>query len=234
MNKIFAVNLFVPALTVLIIAAIAGCFRARRKESIKNEVFESFMKAWKTGEKEAEPDDEESFFQKFFKMYVQTYEYEKYKESANKCKYDFYKLLVLCVVLCIPFLVLFLITRKEWILNDSEWNDIYLYTVILVPVIFAYLANKYIKIRQYREIWYRHLRNRHHMEWQMLEFVKNYELQKAGLNPEDAGSTPESLKIGFINDMCEYWKAATIELAAGDGAKEDNIFEDIGSLLQKS
>ena len=70
-------------------------------------------------------------------MFLQTYEYEKYKESSNKFKYYIYKLLVLLVLLSIPFLALVLITSKEWLLNDAEWNNIYLYTVILVPLLFS-------------------------------------------------------------------------------------------------
>ncbi len=84
-------------------------------------------------------------------MFLQTYEYEKYKESSNKFKYYIYKLLVLLVLLSIPFLALVLITSKEWLLNDAEWNNTYLYTVILVPLLFAYLMNQYCTIKQYRE-----------------------------------------------------------------------------------
>ncbi|MBR2801525.1 MAG: hypothetical protein IKE21_02870 [Erysipelotrichaceae bacterium] len=165
---------------------------------------------------------------------MQAYEYEKYKESASRSKYYFYKLLVLLIILCIPFLVLFLIDKKDWILNENEWNDIYLYTVILVPLVFAYLVNKYIKIRKYHETWYRHLRNRHHMEWRMVVFVKDHELLKSGVKPEEKEVTPRSLKIDFINDICEYWKAETAEISVSAGAKEENIFEDIGNLFSKS
>ena len=164
-------------------------------------------------------------------MFVQSYEYEKYKESANKAKYYFYKLLVLLIILCIPFLVLLLITEKEWILNDNEWNEVYLYTVILVPLVFAYLVNKYIKIKNYHETWYRHLKNRHHMEWRMVLFIKDYELRKKDIKPEEAASSAESLKIGFINDICEYWKAETAKISVSAAAKEENILEDISSLF---
>ena len=84
-------------------------------------------------------------------MFLQTYEYEKYKESSNKFKYYIYKLLVLLVILSIPFLALVLITSKEWLLNDAERNNTYLYTVILVLLLFAYLINQYCRIKQYRE-----------------------------------------------------------------------------------
>ncbi len=229
-GKIFAVNLVVPLLAVIIIAAIAGWFRRGKKESIKDELFEYFVKVWNADEKEPEAGEEESFFRRFFKMFVKAYEYEKYKESANKLKYYFYKLLVLFVILCIPFLSLFLITSKEWILNDAEWTNMYLYTVILVPLIFAYLVNKYIRISQYHEIWYRHMRNRHHMEWRMMVFVKDYELLKAGKKPEDV--TEDSLKIDFINDMSEYWKTETVSITEA-GAKEENIFADFAGLFGK-
>ena len=228
--KIVAMNLIVPLFVILVIAVTAGCFRIKRKESVKGEIYDHFVQAWNAGEKGS--DSEESFFGKFFKMFIQMYEYEKYKESANKLKYYFYKLLALFVLLCIPFLALFLITRKEWLLNDSEWNDIYLYTSILIPLIFAYLVNKYVRLKQYHETWYRHLRNRHYMEWRMMEFVKDYELLKAGMKPAEPAVTTDSLKVGFINDMCEYWKAITAEIAAS-AAKEENLFDDISSLLGK-
>lgn len=226
--KIFAVNLVVPLFVVLMIAVFSGVFRLKKKESIKNDLFEYFKKAWNEDEKA----EEDSFFQKFFRLFLQAYEYEKYKEDVNKSKYNFYKLLVLFVVLSVPFLSLFLITRKEWILNDSAWNDIYLYTVILVPLVFAYLVNKYIRIRQYHETWYRHLRNRHQMEWRMMVFVKDRELLKANETQGTEGRTSASLKTAFINDLCDYWKTtADIPLSA---AKEENIFEEIGSLFRKS
>jgi len=140
-------NLIVPILAVLVIGAITGGFRAKKKESIKSEVYEYFVKIWKADEKEDEKDSSRDFFT----MFLQTYEYEKYKESSNKFKYYIYKLLVLLVILSIPFLALVLITSKEWLLNDAEWNNIYLYTVILVPLLFAYLINQYCRIKQYRE-----------------------------------------------------------------------------------
>ena len=182
----------------------------------------------------SDPDAAENFFQKFFQMLIQSYEYEKYKETVNKTKYHFYKMLVLVVVLSIPFLVLFLITRKEWILQDAEWNDMYLYTVVLVPLIFAYLVNKFVKIRQYHETWLRHMKNRHNLEWRMIGFIKDCELLKAGLAPKESGapSTIEELKMDFVDDMCAYWKAAS-EIT-DTGVKEENIFEDFGSLLTKS
>ncbi len=226
--KIFAVNLVVPLFVVLMIAVFSGVFRLKKKESIKNDLFDYFKKAWNEDEKA----EEDSFFQKFFRLFLQAYEYEKYKEDVNKSKYNFYKLLVLFVVLSVPFLSLFLITRKEWIINDSAWNDIYLYTVILVPLVFAYLVNKYIRIRQYHETWYRHLRNRHQMEWRMMVFVKDRELLKVNETQGTEGRTSASLKTAFINDLCDYWKTtADIPLSA---AKEENIFEEIGSLFRKS
>ena len=233
MNNIFAVNLFVPLLVIIIIAGISGCFGIRKKGSIKGELFEYFKKTWNEGVEEGGSDKEGSFFQKFFDMFVQAYEYERYKESVNKLKYYFYKLLVLIVILCIPFLVLFLITRKEWVLQENEWNDIYLYTVILVPLIFAYLINKYIRIRQYHQIWYRHLKNRHYMEWRMMVFVKDCELMKSGVKGKETDVTFESLKVDFVNDMSEYWKTETAGVAGGAEVKEENIFEDIGSLFHK-
>ena len=233
MNKtIFAVNLAVPLFVILIISAIAGCLGVKKKESIKGELFEYFVRVWEADKKETEPDNKDIFFKKVFDLFVQSYEYEKQKEEVNKLKYYFYKLLMLFVILCIPFLVLVLINGKEWILKDNEWNNIYLYTVILVPLIFAYLVNKYIQIRHYHEIWYRHMRNRHQMEWRMMQFIKDYELQKAGLVPEESITSSETLKINFINDLCEYWKSAS-EISVEDSSKEDSIFQDISSLFGK-
>ena len=223
--KIYLMNLAVPAIAVLVIAIISGIFKVKKKESIKGEVFDYFVSIWKSEENKKEG----SFYQKFFDMLLQTYEYEKYKESSNRLKYYFYKLLVLLVILSIPFLALFLITSKEWLLNDSEWNNIYLYAAILVPLIFAYLINQYIRIKQFRETWYRHLRNRHQIEWRMLTYVKDHELLKEGKTAKEAGTTFESLKIDFINSMCDYWKSAATEI---DISKEENIFEGIGSLFK--
>jgi len=226
--KIYLMNLAVPAIAVLLIAIISGIFKVKKKESIKGEVFDYFVSIWKSEENKEEK-KEGSFYQKFFDMLLQTYEYEKYKESSNRLKYYFYKLLVLLVILSIPFLALFLITSKEWLLNDSEWNNIYLYAAILVPLIFAYLINQYIRIKQFRETWYRHLRNRHQIEWRMLTYVKDHELLKEGKTAKEAGTTLESLKIDFINSMCDYWKSAATEI---DISKEENIFEGIGSLFK--
>lgn len=226
--KIYLMNLAVPAIAVLVIAIISGIFKVKKKESIKGEVFDYFVSIWKSEENKEEK-KEGSFYQKFFDMLLQTYEYEKYKESSNRLKYYFYKLLVLLVILSIPFLALFLITSKEWLLNDSEWNNIYLYAAILVPLIFAYLINQYIRIKQFRETWYRHLRNRHQIEWRMLTYVKDHELLKEGKTAKEAGTTFESLKIDFINSMRDYWKSAATEI---DISKEENIFEGIGSLFK--
>ena len=226
--KIYLMNLAVPAIAVLAIGIISGVFKVKKKESIKGEVFDYFVSIWKSEENKEEK-KEGSFYQKFFDMLLQTYEYEKYKESSNRLKYYFYKLLVLLVILSIPFLALFLITSKEWLLNDSEWNNIYLYAAILVPLIFAYLINQYIRIKQFRETWYRHLRNRHQIEWRMLTYVKDHELLKEGKTAKEAGTTFESLKIDFINSMCDYWKSAATEI---DISKEENIFEGIGSLFK--
>lgn len=229
--KIFAMNLVVPLFVVIVIAIVSGTFRIKKKDSIKGELFDYFKKIWQSDESESESADRESFFRKFFTLFVQAYEYEHYKEDSSKMKFYFYKLLVLLVLFSIPFLILFLINRKDWILNNSEWNDIYLYAAILIPLIFAYLVNKYIKIKQYHETWYRHMRNRHYIEWRMIKFIKDYEMMKEGLKPEGKELTSESVKMDFINDMCEYWRSASdIPLSA---VKDVSIFEDIGNLFSK-
>ena len=229
--KIFFMNLIVPILTVLAIAAVTGCFKLKEKESIKSDLYDCFVKDWNENEKEVKSGEEGSFFQRFLKMFIQSYEYEKYKESSSKSKYNFFKLLVLFIILCIPFLALIMISGKEDILNENDWNNIYLYTLILIPIIIAYLVNKYIRIHQYYEIWHRHMQNRHQMEWRMMKFVKDYELMKEGIKTTDAATSVEALKTEFINDVCDYWKTVTSEIATSSSAKEENIFEDISKIF---
>ena len=125
--------------------------------------------------------------------------------------------------------MLVLINGQDWILKDTEWNNIYLYTVILVPLIFAYLINKYVRIAQYHDIWYRHLKNRHQMEWRMMVFVKDYELFRAGLKSDQPDLSVQSLKIDFINDICDYWKAAS-DISESE-AREENICQDLKGLF---
>ena len=62
--KIIMMNLIVPILAVLVIEAITGGFRAKKKESINSEVYEYFVKIWKADEKE---DEKDSFFQRFLR-----------------------------------------------------------------------------------------------------------------------------------------------------------------------
>ena len=50
--KIFAVNMIVPLLAVLVVEIITGAFRLKKKESIKGDLFEYFVKVWKADEKE--------------------------------------------------------------------------------------------------------------------------------------------------------------------------------------
>ena len=152
--KILAMNILVPILAIIAIAALLGRFKVKEKESIKGELYQRFISDWNEGEKEIKPGEEGSFFQRFLKFFTQTYEYEKYKEYSSKSKYNFLKLLVLFIILCIPFLALFMVSGKEEILNENEWNNIYLYTLILIPLIFAYLVNKYIRISQYHQTWH--------------------------------------------------------------------------------
>ena len=233
MFRIFAVNCIVPLFVILVIGAVAGYFSLKEKKSIKGEMVEYFVKAWKAGRSDPESGVNARLSDRFSEIIIRAYEYEKYKESVNQRKYYFYKLLVMLIILCIPFLVLVLISGKEWILHDSEWNNIYLYTVILVPLIFGYLVNKYIKIKQYHEAWYRHMRNRHNMEWRMIEFVKDCEMLEAGMTQQDANVSTETIKRDFINDMCTYWKSVTTEIPSGSAAKEENILEDFIGLIHK-
>ena len=227
--KILAMNILVPILAIIAIAALLGRFKVKEKESIKGELYQRFISDWNEGEKEIKPGEEGSFFQRFLKFFTQTYEYEKYKEYSSKSKYNFLKLLVLFIILCIPFLALFMVSGKEEILNENEWNNIYLYTLILIPLIFAYLVNKYIRISQYHQTWHRHMQNRHQMEWRMMVFVKDYELFRAGLKSDQPDLSVQSLKIDFINDICDYWKAAS-DISESE-AREENIFQDLKGLF---
>ncbi len=231
-NRFLIVNALIPFIVIILIVVCERCFGIRKKESIKSDLFEYFKKVWEASENGSGSDEKDSFFQKFFGMFIQTYEYEKYKEDNNKHRYYFFKLVDLFIVLCIPFLTLYLLYVKEEYFKQSEWNDTYLYVVILVPLIFVYLLNKYIRVRQYYETWYRHLRNRHQMEWRMLEFIKNYELKMAGVKSEESGAINESLKIDFINDMCEYWKTTSSEIAVPTSPKDENIFAEFSSLFK--
>lgn len=43
MNKIYAVNLILPVLVVILIALAAGCFGIKKKESIKSDVYKYFI-----------------------------------------------------------------------------------------------------------------------------------------------------------------------------------------------
>ena len=38
-------------------------------------------------------------------------------------------------------------------------------------------------------------------------------------------------KAAFVNDMCDYWKVVTTEIANNTESKEENIFEDINKLF---
>lgn len=231
MNKlVIAACVCILVLVIFTIASVSGSYGVEKKASIKEGVYEYFKKAWLADEPEA---GKETFFKRFFELFVQAYEYEIYKESVNKRKFRNFKLLVLFIILCVPFLALFLIMEKASILGDGEVSELYLYSIVLVPVVFAFLVNKYTKISQYHEIWYRHMRNRHYMEWRMMVFVKDYELLKEGLKTSEQAATPESLKIDFINDMSAYWKTETDGISSNAGAKEENIFEDIGKLFGK-
>ncbi len=75
------------------------------------------------------------------------------------------------------------------------------------------------------------MQNRHQMEWRMMLFVKDYEMFKDGVKTEDSLATVEDLKAAFVNDMCDYWKVVTTEIANSTESKEENIFEDINKLF---
>ena len=116
-------------------------------------------------------------------------------------------------------------------MGNNEWNEIYLYIVIAVPIILAFLLNKYVDVKQYRQLWLQHSKIKYHLEWRMMELIKDYEMQKAAAKPEETGSLLTALKTSFINDMCEYWHTSTTELSEKVMAKEENLFQEIGNML---
>lgn len=189
------------------------------------------MKIWEIG-KEEPKGKEEPFDHMFLRLFKQEYKYEQYQISKNKSKYLLFKALVLVVIAAIPFLMLFLITKKDFILGKNEWNDIYLYIIIAIPVIFAYLLNRYVIVRHYRETWAQNIKVKRYMEWRMMMFVKDYEMKKSRMNPDETAALLVSLKDSFINDMFEYWRTSTTEYSEAVLSKDENIFQEIGKMLK--
>jgi len=227
---IYAFYLFIPFVLALAIVFITLHYNSKEIEPIVAEVFGIFKTIWESDKKKSK-DGKEPFDTVFLQLFEKAYASEGLYAMEFKNKYFLYKTLILLIVASIPFLILFLLTKKAFILGNNEWNEIYLYIVIIVPIILAFLLNKYVDVKQYRELWIQHTKIKYHLEWRMMELIKNYEMQKAAAKPEETGSLLTTLKTSFINDMCEYWHTSTSELSEKVMAKEENLFQEIGNML---
>ena len=231
-NTVFMIYLLVPVILILAMIFVSVYFRSKNEENIADEVFSLFTDIWKSDAKKAE-DGEESFDQLFLRLFNKTYAYQGYQASSNKTKLFLYKALVLLLIGSVPFLMVSLVTKKSVILGDTEWNDIYLYVVIAVPVIFAFLLNQFISIGQYRGMWIQHAKIKDHMEWRMMELIKDYEMKRAGMNKKESYELLASLKRDFMDDMCAYWDTSTSEIAEKILSKDESLFQEIAKLLNK-
>ena len=222
--------LAVPFILLLAIIGVTGYYMIKDREPIVNEVSQMFEKVWKESSP-AGKDEEETFEQVFLRLFTHAYKYEGYMVSQNKNKFFLYKTLTLLVIASVPFLMLLLFTKKTEIMGDNEWNEMYLYIIIVVPVMLAYLLNKYINVKQYHDLWVQHAKIKYHLEYRMMVLVKDYELKIHGLNPEEAQKEVASMKKGFIDEMTEYWNTSVVTLSDDIMSKEDNLFQEIGKLL---
>jgi hypothetical protein len=66
----------------------------------------------------------------------------------------------------------------------------------------------------------------------MMMFVKDYEMKKSRMNPDETAALLVSLKDSFINDMFEYWRTSTTEYSEAVLSKDENIFQEIGKMLK--
>jgi len=228
---LYTFYLLIPFTLILAIILVAVYYKIKGEKSIIEEVYGIFIKTWENGKAKAEAGGE-SFDQLFLRLFRQEYEYEQFKISENKNKYLLLKTLVLVVIASIPFLMMLLVNKKDFILGKNEWNDIYLYTIIAVPIIFAFLLNKYISVRRYREMWIQDTKIKQHMEWRMMMLIKDYEMKKRKMNAEESNQLLDSLKNSFIDDMCEYWRISTTEFSDKVLSKEENLFQEIGKLFE--
>lgn len=227
---IYAFYLFIPFVLALVIVFVTLHYNSKEIEPIVAEVFNIFKTIWES-EKMKSEDGKEPFDAVCLRLFKKAYASEGLYAVEYKNKYFLYKTLILLIVASIPFLILFLVTKKAFVLGDNEWNEIYLYIVIAVPIILAFLLNKYVDVKQYRQLWLQHSKIKYHLEWRMMELIKDYEMQKADMNPEEAETLLKKLKSSFINDMCEYWHTSTSELSEKVMAKEENLFQEIGNML---
>ena len=232
-NLIYVLFLGVPFATVLVLMFVASFYRFQRADSIESDVYPLFREVWQISDIRAKG-GEETFNKTFLKLFEKTYDYENHQVSLNKNKYVMYKILILVVISTVPFLILLLIHKKDLFLGESEWTNIYLYTVIGVPLILAYLLNKYINVRHYRDLWVAHTKIKHHLEWQMMILVKEFRGQPKDVSKEESDLFLESLKKKFIDDMCEYWNTSTTEIVDKVLSHDENLFQEIGELFSKA
>ena len=231
--RLYSFYLLIPVSVILVIIVILKRNKARHLEQIDKEVVSLFEKIWKRNEPDgssAEP----SFTMMYYKLFQKTYLYEEAEVMINKSEYYIFKLLVLFVILTIPLLVVFLMTKKEFILGDNEWNNFYLYITVLLPLSFAFLLKKYIDMKQYRPNWIHHARVRVNIEWKMMEFIKDYELQRTGKNEKETAELLTALKAAFVNDTCNLWKESMDNSPELDPnkMKEFNLIDEIRAVFQ--
>ncbi len=231
--RVYLFYLLIPVSVILVIIVILKRNKARHLEQIDKEVVSLFEKIWNSNEPDGSS-GELSFTRMYYKLFQKTYLYEEAEEMVNKSEYYIFKLLVLFVILTIPLLVVFLMTKKEFIFGDNEWSYLYLCIAVLLPLSFAYLLKKYIDMKQYRPNWIHHARVKINMEWKMMEFIKNYELQKIGKNEKEIDELLTALKVAFINETSILWKESMDNSPELDPSKmkEFNLIEEIGAMLQ--
>ena len=227
---IYAFYLFIPFVLALVIVFVTLHYNSKEIEPIVAEVFSIFKTIWESDKKKSK-DGKEPFDTVFLRLFKKAYASEGLYAVEYKNKYFLYKTLILLIVASIPFMILFLVTKKAFVMGNNEWNEIYLYIVIAVPIILAFLLNKYVDVKQYRQLWLQHSKIKYHLEWRMMELIKDYEMQKATANPEETDKLLTTLKTSFIIDMCEYWHTSTSELSEKVMAKEENLFQEIGNML---
>ena len=109
----------------------------------------------------------------------------------------------------------------------------YTFIIIVISFILAYLLNKYINVRHYRDLWITHSKIKSHIDWRMMVFIKEYETQKTKMKPEESEALLESLQKSFIDDMCEFYNTSSIEVSEKVMSKDENMFQEILSIFSK-
>ncbi|MBR2676956.1 MAG: hypothetical protein IKE28_08605 [Solobacterium sp.] len=231
-NLIYLLFLAVPFVTVLFLLFVASFYKVQKKESIIQDIFPIFKGIWNSF-RPSSADGKEPFTSKFLDLFQKAYNDETLQVSENKNKYYLYKILILAVVSSVPFLMLVMLNEKDLLLGDTEWSNIYLYTIVAVPLILAYLLNKYINVRHYRDLWITHSKIKSHIDWRMMVFIKEYETQKTKMKPEESEALLESLQKSFIDDMCEFYNTSSIEVSEKVMSKDENMFQEILSIFSK-